>query len=92
MSSNIKEWLDQNGLGEHAEAFIANEIDLDAARDLTENDLRELGIAMGPRKKQRQAAPKNAPPQTAMGFSRARRFASIRLSSDRESSPSPKQP
>lgn len=51
MSSDIKEWLEQNGLGEHAEAFVANEIDLDAARDLTENDLRELGIAMGPRKK-----------------------------------------
>ncbi len=47
----IRNWLDTHGLAEHAAVFEENEIDLDAARDLTEDDLRELGIPMGPRKK-----------------------------------------
>ncbi|MBW8637692.1 tetratricopeptide repeat protein [Hoeflea sp. WL0058] len=47
----IRNWLDTHGLADHAAVFEENEIDLDAARDLNENDLRELGIPMGPRKK-----------------------------------------
>jgi hypothetical protein len=51
VAADIREWLEGLGLGKYTEAFAENEIDLDAARDLTENDLKELGIAMGPRKK-----------------------------------------
>ena len=51
MPTQIRTWLDTLGLGDHAEVFESNEIDLDAARDLNEDDLRELGIPMGPRKK-----------------------------------------
>ena len=47
----IRNWLDTHGLADYASAFEENEIDLDAARDLNEDDLRELGIPMGPRKK-----------------------------------------
>jgi class 3 adenylate cyclase/predicted ATPase len=51
MTREIGNWLSELGLGEYRERFVENEIDLDAARDLTEADLRELDIPMGPRKK-----------------------------------------
>ncbi|MFO1088062.1 MAG: adenylate/guanylate cyclase domain-containing protein [Hyphomicrobiales bacterium] len=51
MNQTVKHWLDGIGLGDHLQIFVDNEIDLDAARDLTEEDLRELGFAMGLRKK-----------------------------------------
>ncbi len=51
MVAGIREWLQGLGLGKYAVAFEDNEIDLAAARDLNEDDLKELGIAMGPRKK-----------------------------------------
>lgn len=51
MSNEIRTWLTGLGLDDITDIFVENEIDLDAARDLTEADLRELGIPMGPRKK-----------------------------------------
>jgi len=51
MTNEVKSWLEGLGLGEHLQAFIDNEIDLEAAGELNEQDLRELGLAMGPRKK-----------------------------------------
>ena len=51
MTDQVKNWLDGLGLGDHLQVFIDNEVDLDAARDLNEQDLREMGLAMGPRKK-----------------------------------------
>jgi class 3 adenylate cyclase/tetratricopeptide (TPR) repeat protein len=48
---DIQRWLELLGLERYAGLFIEHEIDLDAARELTEDDLRELEIAMGPRKK-----------------------------------------
>ncbi len=51
MVADVEHWLESHGLENCAELFIKNEIDLDAARDLTEADLREIGFAMGPRKK-----------------------------------------
>ena len=51
MTREIGSWLSELGLGEYREKFVENKIDLDAARDLTEADLRELGIPMGSRKK-----------------------------------------
>ena len=51
MAVDINVWLERLGLGKYADRFAENEIDFDAARDLTEEDLKELGIPMGPRKK-----------------------------------------
>ena len=51
MTDEVKVWLEGLGLGEHLHLFVDNEIDLEAACDLNEQDLRELGLAMGPRKK-----------------------------------------
>ena len=51
MADDIGHWLEKLKLGEYAKILAENKVDLDAARDLTEADLTELGIPMGPRKK-----------------------------------------
>ncbi len=71
----IRGWLEGLGLGQHAEAFEAQEIDLDALADVTEGDLKEMGIPIGPRRKilraiaelgtAAQTAPAPARPQEA---------------------------
>jgi class 3 adenylate cyclase len=43
--------LEQHGLGRYLDAFVANEIGIDDIADLTDADLRELGLPMGPRKR-----------------------------------------
>ena len=44
-------WLAGLGLDKYIDAFAANEIDFDALRHLTDDDLRELGLPIGPRRK-----------------------------------------
>ena len=68
----IRGWLEDLGLGQHAEAFEAQEIDLEALADITEGDLKEMGIPIGPRRKILRAitglstpAPLPAPPREA---------------------------
>ena len=51
MARDVGKWLGDLELESYLELFLENQIDLDAARDLTEADLKELGIPMGPRKK-----------------------------------------
>jgi class 3 adenylate cyclase/tetratricopeptide (TPR) repeat protein len=41
---DIAEWLTSIGLGEHAERFAENDIDLSVVRDLTEQDLKDMGV------------------------------------------------
>ena len=48
---DVAEWLTNLGLGKYATTFAENEIDFEAARHLTDDDLRELGLPMGPRRK-----------------------------------------
>jgi class 3 adenylate cyclase/predicted ATPase len=51
-STDLAEWLGRLGLGQYAEAFAENNIEYALLRDLTENDLRKLGVAsLGHRKK-----------------------------------------
>src|SRR5437762_13166426 len=47
----IADWLDKLGLSEHAQRFADNAIDLSVIRDLTEEDLKELGVLLGHRRK-----------------------------------------
>jgi hypothetical protein len=42
---DIAEWLASLDLGEYAQRFAENAIDLSVIRDLTENDLEKLGVA-----------------------------------------------
>src|SRR5215472_10479113 len=47
----IAEWLASIGLGEYAQRFAESAIDLSVLRDLTEQDLKELGVLLGHRRK-----------------------------------------
>src|SRR5262245_36106774 len=47
----IAEWLASVGLSEYAQRFADNGIDLSVIRDLTEQDLKDLGVLLGHRRK-----------------------------------------
>ena len=49
--SDIAAWLEKHGLGMHVAAFESNHIETDTLRELTEADLRELGLSIGHRRK-----------------------------------------
>jgi predicted ATPase/class 3 adenylate cyclase len=49
--TGIAEWLASIGLGEYAQRFGENAIDLSVIRDLTEQDLKDLGVLLGHRRK-----------------------------------------
>ncbi len=51
MARDIGKWLVDLGLGKYADAFAENEIDFNTLPHVTEEDLREIGIALGPRRK-----------------------------------------
>src|SRR5262245_59772109 len=50
MADDIAERLSGLGVGKYVETFRANDIDIRAARYLTEGALRELGVSLGHRK------------------------------------------
>ena len=43
----IADWLESIGLSEYAQRFTDNGIDLSVIRDLTEQDLKDLGVLLG---------------------------------------------
>jgi class 3 adenylate cyclase/tetratricopeptide (TPR) repeat protein/ABC-type transport system involved in cytochrome c biogenesis ATPase subunit len=47
----IAEWLASVGLSEYAQRFADNAIDLSVLRDLTEQDLKDLGVLLGHRRR-----------------------------------------
>ena len=64
--STIAEWLASLGLSEYSKRFAENAIDLSVVRDLTEQDLKELGLPLGHRRKMLRAiAELDAPALTA---------------------------
>lgn len=73
----IETWLQAAGLAEHAPAFVAERITLDDLSSLTDSDLRELGLAMGERRRFRRAVlsrePDNASPATRTPITGERR-------------------
>ncbi len=52
---SIAEWLASLGLSEYAERFAENGIDLSVLRDLTEQDLKDVGVLLGHRRKMLRA-------------------------------------
>jgi class 3 adenylate cyclase len=52
---SIAEWLASIGLGEYAERFAENAVDFAVLRDLTEQDLKDLGVKLGHRRKMLRA-------------------------------------
>jgi class 3 adenylate cyclase len=53
--TSVREWLEGLGLGELSEEFERQQIDLEAVRYLTDVELRELGLPIGPRLKLKAA-------------------------------------
>src|SRR3954463_7193005 len=51
----IAEWLASIGLGEYSQCFAENGIDLSVVPDLTEQDLKDLGVFLGHRRKMLRA-------------------------------------
>ena len=47
----IAEWLTSLGLSEYAERFAENGVDVAVLRDLTDQDLKDLGVLLGHRRK-----------------------------------------
>ena len=47
----IADWLNQLGMSEYAQRFVENGIDLSVLPDLTEQDLKEMGVILGHRRK-----------------------------------------
>jgi predicted ATPase/class 3 adenylate cyclase len=53
--SSLSDWLNRVGLSELEPVFLAQQIDLDVVVQLTEADMRELGLNIGQRKRLRLA-------------------------------------
>ena len=52
MTDDVRPWLEHLGLAQYTEAFEDNDLDLDLASELSDADLRDLGVSsMGHRKK-----------------------------------------
>ena len=47
----IAEWLEKLGMSEYAQRFAENRIDFSALPDLTDADLKDLGVVLGDRRK-----------------------------------------
>ena len=50
-TQQVAEWLENLGMSEYAECFAKNDVDISVLPDLTERDLKELGISLGHRRK-----------------------------------------
>ena len=53
--SSMSDWLASLGLSEYSKRFAENAIDLSVVRDLTEQDLKDLGVLLGHRRKMLRA-------------------------------------
>ena len=51
MARNVGEWLLQLGLGKYSEAFAENDIEFEVLSELSDDDLSELGLSLGHRRK-----------------------------------------
>jgi hypothetical protein len=47
MSDERRCWLEQIALAQHAETFAVNDIDLDVLPELSDEDLKEMGLSLG---------------------------------------------
>ena len=55
----IADWLQQLGLGQYAQTFAENEIDVSVLPHLADQDLKDMGVPLGPRRKILAAIGKN---------------------------------
>ena len=55
MADDIAKLLDELGLGQYVQAFAENGIDLDILSSLSDDDLKELGLNLGDRRRVQRA-------------------------------------
>ena len=55
----IADWLEKLGMSEYAQRFAENKIDVSVLRHLTDQDLKDIGVPLGHRRKSRR--PKTSP-------------------------------
>ena len=70
-TKEISDWLEKLGMSEYAERFAENDIDTAVLRHLSDQDLKELGVSLGHRRKMLAAIAElvgavQAPPQLAL--------------------------
>ena len=64
--SDLRDWLRSNNFEQYADAFEANDIDLDILPELSERDLEQLGVSLGNRRRLLKAiAARNAGPASS---------------------------
>ena len=51
----VTDWLEKLGMSEYAQRFAESRIDFSVLSDLTDQDLRELGVVLGDRRKMLRA-------------------------------------
>ena len=51
----IADWLNKLGMSEYAETFAENDIDASVLPELTDQDLKDLGVSLGHRRKMLRA-------------------------------------
>jgi class 3 adenylate cyclase/tetratricopeptide (TPR) repeat protein len=93
--SDLRDWLRGNNLEQYADAFEANDIDLDILADLDDNDLAQLGLSLGNRRRLLKAiAARNAdaaPISTSDKTSSLDKSSSAHPLSSGEKSPAPEE-
>ena len=47
----VADWLEKLGLGQHAKSFVEKDISFSVLPDLTDQDLKEIGVLLGHRRK-----------------------------------------
>ena len=50
-AKEISDWLEKLGMSEYADRFAENKIDVSVLRHLTDQDLKDIGVALGHRRK-----------------------------------------
>jgi predicted ATPase/class 3 adenylate cyclase len=83
MSRNVGAWLEDLGFGRYANAFAENGIDFDLLQDLTNDDLKDLGIARLADRKRLLKAIADLAPTTPDGTATAASYAPTRPEAER---------
>ncbi len=55
MMQSTDQWLGEIGLGQYASIFAENDVSLDVLPTLSDEDLKELGLSLGHRRRLQQA-------------------------------------
>jgi hypothetical protein len=59
----IADWLDKLGMSEYMQRFAENKIDVSVLRHLTDQDLKDIGVPLGHRRKMLATISEPEPPQ-----------------------------